>query len=216
LRDAALDARLQAERLRGPGLETRGVDRTRLESRRIDAGLRAGRLRLGTRRGRRRDFRARRRRGRRRHRGLGARRLRPRLLPRFLPRFLPGFGTGLLARRLNPRLDPLESGLARLRRLGTLNVALDEHVVGPADEHKVLDVVAPHDDQLPLAVEAEGVHHAQARLARAPRAALRLQASARETPQDQREHREQHEDDGEGDGPDDRRWPSCRQREQSA
>ncbi len=47
--------------------------------------------------------------------------------------------------------------------------ALDDHVVGAADQEEMLDMIAADDDELPLTVEIEGVHEPKPRLAPATR-----------------------------------------------
>jgi hypothetical protein len=47
----------------------------------------------------------------------------------------------------------------------------------------MLDIIAPHDDQLPLAVKVECIHHAKARLACPPSG--RTHAPEEEGPHDQ-------------------------------
>ncbi len=54
------------------------------------------------------------------------------------------------------------------RRERSVDLRLDEHVVRAADHDQMFDVVAPDEDELPLAVETESVHEAQPRLPRPP------------------------------------------------
>jgi hypothetical protein len=68
------------------------------------------------------------------------------------------------------------AGRARLARLSPDDRRLDDDVIGPADHQQMLDIVAPHDDQLPLAVDLEGVNDAEPLLAAA--AARQFDAAA--------------------------------------
>jgi hypothetical protein len=51
------------------------------------------------------------------------------------------------------------AALAR-RGHGAIDLRLKQNVVRPADHHQMFDIVAPDQHQLPLPVEAEGVHQA--------------------------------------------------------
>jgi hypothetical protein len=68
----------------------------------------------------------------------------------------------------------------------------------------MLDMVAAHDDELPLPVEVEGVDDPQAGLAAAGGPRDRAQLSAGHPAKHQGEQPQQHEDDDEGGGPDKR------------
>ncbi|HME85772.1 MAG TPA: hypothetical protein VKG91_14785 [Roseiarcus sp.] len=47
-----------------------------------------------------------------------------------------------------------------------IDLRFDQNVVRAADHDQMLDVVAPHQNKLPLPVEAERVHETQSRLSR--------------------------------------------------
>jgi hypothetical protein len=83
---------------------------------------------------------------------------------------------------------------------GPHDVGLDDEVVGAPDEQQVLDVVAPEEDQLALAVEVVDVDDAESGLAGAA-AILRSHADARrgEPAQAERQERQQAEDDRKSD-----------------
>jgi hypothetical protein len=59
------------------------------------------------------------------------------------------------------------AGIASLSRLGADNRGFDHHVVRPADHQEMLDIIAAHDDELPLPVDLEGIYDAEALLAAA-------------------------------------------------
>ena len=54
-------------------------------------------------------------------------------------------------------------------RLGANDLRFDDDVVGAADHQEMLDIVAPHENELALSVEREGVDQAEPRLARPAR-----------------------------------------------
>jgi hypothetical protein len=49
--------------------------------------------------------------------------------------------------------------------LGPDDLGLDQNIIWAADHHQMFDIVAAHNDQLPLSIEIEGVHDAQPHLA---------------------------------------------------
>jgi hypothetical protein len=57
---------------------------------------------------------------------------------------------------------------AALARFGANDARLDHDIVRAADHQQVLDIVAPHDDELALSVDLESVDHAEPLLAATP------------------------------------------------
>ena len=80
------------------------------------------------------------------------------------------------------------------------DVGFDHHVIEPADEEQVLDIVPPQKHELPLAVEIIDVDDAEARLAGAGAIlAVHHEAAAGQLAQDQAKQRDQDENDRESD-----------------
>ncbi|PIU15649.1 MAG: hypothetical protein COT28_03345 [Methylobacterium sp. CG08_land_8_20_14_0_20_71_15] len=89
--------------------------------------------------------------------------------------------------------------LAR-QALAALDVALDHHVVRPADEKQMLHVVPPQQDELPLPVELVHVDDAEPRLAAALPGPHGAVAASTQAPDDEHagcQHAEDHEEDDE-------------------
>jgi hypothetical protein len=79
------------------------------------------------------------------------------------------------------------------------DVRLDHDVVGAAHKEQVLDVVAPQEDELPMAIEVVDVDDAKPGLAGAAAVVGERQPPPRQSPQDQGKQSEERKDDREGD-----------------
>jgi hypothetical protein len=81
----------------------------------------------------------------------------------------------------------------------TDDVRLDDDVVRAADKKEMFDIVAPEQDQLPVAIEVVDIHDPEPGLACPAAIARQSQPPSRQAPQHQRKQRQQHEDDRERD-----------------
>ncbi len=66
-------------------------------------------------------------------------------------------------------VESRRSGVARFARFARLhphNAGLDQHVVRTANQQQMFDIVAPHQQQLALAIEVEGLDEAETQLPR--------------------------------------------------
>jgi hypothetical protein len=137
-----------------------------------------------------------------------------------------GLGTGGLHDRpwrcFERGLEPVgvELGGRTGRQAGPRNaddIGFNDDVVGAADEKQVLDIVAAEQNELTLAVEIVDVNDAETGLT-SPSAVVagKCQPATGKAAQHQREQRQQHENDDEGDHIFDRRGQrfGARDREQ--
>ena len=71
-----------------------------------------------------------------------------------------------------PEASSALAALAAIRAIGgaAMNLRLDDEIVRAADHQQMLDIVAPHDDELALVIKREHIDHAQPRRAVARRA----------------------------------------------
>jgi hypothetical protein len=107
-------------------------------------------------------------------------------------------GRTLRGRRLEPVCHLRGAG----RQPGTRHaddVRLDHDVVGTAHKEQVLDIVAPQEDELPMAIEIVDVDDAKPGLAGPPALVGERQPPSRQPPQDQRKQGEKRKDDRERD-----------------
>ncbi len=93
-----------------------------------------------------------------------------------------GAGGGLLLAR------------ALLAGLDTVDRGFDQQIIGPADEQKMLDIIAPHDDQLAVAVDIESIDDVQATRAIARPRSLYAPSEQEPVDIDEQQRREQERD----------------------
>jgi hypothetical protein len=76
----------------------------------------------------------------------------------------------------------------RFTRFDTHDFGFDQKIVGAADHHEMFDIVAPHENQLPLPVEIKRIDDAQTRLT-CPSTASHMQPAAKsQTEYEQDQH----------------------------
>jgi hypothetical protein len=98
--------------------------------------------------------------------------------------------TGRPRQRRNRRL--FFPGARNLARLGPDDLRFDQNVIGTADHHQMFDIVAPHEHELALPVEVEGIDHAEAWLPR-PAAARHMKPAAESQPKNEQNQKSRNE-----------------------